>query len=62
MGLGKDWRNASGFWKRLWKPARGMSRRFLPGLPAGGVEEKNPALSIRGPDPGAIARAVGEQS
>jgi hypothetical protein len=35
-----------------------MSRCFLPGLPAGKVEEESPALLIRGLNPGDHARAV----
>jgi site-specific recombinase XerD len=34
----------------------------LAGLPTEEVEEEDAALSIRGPDPGDRARAVGEQS
>jgi hypothetical protein len=39
-----------------------MSRHFLLGFPAKEVEEENPALSIRGPDPGDHARAVRKES
>jgi hypothetical protein len=63
-GSPHPWDLAGSCLHALTEPERRRGRKpsHLLGLPTEEVEEENPALSIRGPDPGRHARAVGKES